>query len=148
MELISTKAPPKWLAWPTSWVVVRYGFGDASGVGYGLSIFIEGQGILWETGLWDWTIKEESLSNYKELKNIVNLLHNYTRDGFLHYTEIWMFTDNSVAESAYVRGTSKSHQLFELVLQLRKLEMAAKCHIFLVHMAGSRMIAQGTDGLS
>jgi len=98
--------------------------------------------------LWDWSIKEESSSNYKELKNIVDTLHKYAQEGFLQHTEIWMFTDNSVAESAYFRGTSKSRQLFELVLRLRKLEMAAECRIFLVHVAGTRMIAQGTDGLS
>jgi len=116
-------------------VVVRYGFGDASGVGYGLSIYIEGRGILWETGLWEWSIKEESSSNYKKLRNIVDALQKYAQDGWLQFTEIWMFTDNSVAESAYFRGTSKSRQLFELVLQLRKLEMAAECRIFLIHMA-------------
>ncbi len=129
-------------------MVVRYGFGDASGVGYGLSIYIEGRGILWETGLWEWSIKEESSSNYKKLRNIVDALQKYAQDGWLQFTEIWMFTDNSVAESAYFRGTSKSRQLFELVLQLRKLEMAAECRIFLIHVAGTRMIAQGTDGLS
>jgi len=148
MELISTEAPPKHLAQPTSQVCVHYGFGNASGIGYGLSIYIEGRGILWETGLWEWSIKEESSSNYKELRNIVDTLHKYAQDGFLQHMEIWMFTDNSVAESAYFHRTSKSQQLFELVLQLCKLEMAAKCHIFLVHMAGTQMIAQGTDSLS
>ncbi len=74
IELSSTEAPPKCLARPTSWVCVRYGFGDASGVGYGSSIYLERRGILWETELWDWSIKEESSSNYKELKNIVDTL--------------------------------------------------------------------------
>jgi len=143
-----TEAPPKHLARPTSRVCVHYGFGDASGVGYGSSIYLEGRGILWETGLWDWSIKEESSSNYKELKNIVDTLHKYVQDGFLQHMEIWMLTDNLVAESAYFCGTSKSRQLFELVLRLRKLEMAAECRIFLVHVAGTRMIAQGADGLS
>jgi len=148
LELSSMETPPKHLARPTSRVCVHYGFGDASGIGYGSSIYIEGRGILWETGLWEWSIREESSSNYKELRNIVDTLHKYAQDGFLQRTEIWMFTDNSVAESTYFRGTSKSRQLFELVLQLRKLEMAAECRIFLVHVAGTRMIAQGTNGLS
>jgi len=148
LELCLSSIPPKRLARPTAQVCVRYSFGDASGVGYSLSIFIEGRGILWETGLWEWSIKEESSSNYKELKNIVDTLHNYACDGFLRDTEIWMFTDNLVAESAYFRGTSKSRQLFELVLQLRKLEMAAECWIFVIHVARTWMIAQGMDGLS
>jgi len=124
-KLSLMEAPPKCLAQPTSQVVVCYRFGDASGVGYGSSIYIEGCGTLWETGLWEWSIKEDSSSNHKELRSIVDMLHKYAGDGFLHYMEIWMFTDNSVAESAYFCGTSKSCQLFEFVLQLCKLEMAA-----------------------
>jgi len=108
LELSSMEAPPKHLAQPTSQVCVCYGFGDASGVFYGSSIYIEGQGILWETGLWEWSIRQESSSNYKELRNIVDTLHKYAQDGFLQHMGIWMFTDNLVAESAYFCGTSKS----------------------------------------
>ena len=59
-----------------------------------------------------------------------------------------MFTDNSTAECVYFKGTSRSRHLFELVLRLRKLEMQTGCRIYLVHVAGTRMIAQGSDGLS
>jgi hypothetical protein len=59
-----------------------------------------------------------------------------------------MFTDNSTAESAYFKGTSSSELLFALVLRLRKVEMSGKCIIHLVHVAGTRMIWQGMDGLS
>jgi hypothetical protein len=59
-----------------------------------------------------------------------------------------MFTDNFVTERAYFRGTSKSKQLFELILRLRKLEMAGELFIHLIWVAGTRMIAQGMDGVS
>ena len=63
-------------------------------------------------------------------------------------TELFMFTDNFVMERAYFRGTSKSKRLFDLVLKLHKLEMSGELHIHLIWVAGTRMIAQGTDGIS
>jgi hypothetical protein len=59
-----------------------------------------------------------------------------------------MFTDNGVTEHAYFRGTSKSKQLFDLVLKLHKLEMKGDLHIHLIWVAGTQMIAQGMDGVS
>jgi hypothetical protein len=62
--------------------------------------------------------------------------------------EVFMFTDNYVMESAYFRGTSSSPILFDLVLRLRKLELHAGWKIHVVHIAGTQMICQGTDGFS
>ena len=59
-----------------------------------------------------------------------------------------MFTDNSTAEAAFFKGTSSSELLFELILRLRKIEMTGLCNIYMIHVAGTRMINQGTDGLS
>ena len=59
-----------------------------------------------------------------------------------------MFTDNQVAERAVHRGTSTSRLLFELVLRLKKLEMEGCIFLHVIWVAGTRMIAQGTDGLS
>jgi hypothetical protein len=59
-----------------------------------------------------------------------------------------MFTDNSTAESAFFKGTSSSEKLFDLVLRLRKIEMEGDLFIHLVHVAGTRMIWSGVDGLS
>ncbi|KAL7559821.1 hypothetical protein ACA910_003984 [Epithemia clementina (nom. ined.)] len=63
-------------------------------------------------------------------------------------TEVFLFTDNSTAEAAFYKGTSKSKLLFQLVLRLRKLEMEGKLFVHVVWVAGTCMIAQGTDGLS
>ena len=62
--------------------------------------------------------------------------------------EILCFTDNTTAEAAFWKGTSKSPKLFELVLRLRKLEMSHDLILHVIHVSGRRMIAQGTDGLS
>ena len=66
----------------------------------------------------------------------------------LEGSEVFIFTDNSTAEAAYFKGSSKSKLLFELILELRELEMNCKTRIHFVHVAGTRMIAQGSDGLS
>jgi hypothetical protein len=46
------------------------------------------------------------------------------------------------------RGTARSFLLHGLVQRLRKLEMDGSFFIVVVWVAGTRMIAQGTDGLS
>ena len=62
--------------------------------------------------------------------------------------EIFMFTDNSTAEAAFCKGTSSSPLLFELVLELKRLEVESDLILHVIHVSGKRMIAQGTDGLS
>ena len=46
------------------------------------------------------------------------------------------------------KGSSSSRKLHDLILRLRLAEMKYGLNIHLVHVAGTRMIAQGTDGLS
>ena len=54
--------------------------------------------------------------------------------------EVFIFTDNLVAESIASKGLSSSPLLFELVVRLYKLEMQFLCKIQVVHMAGIRMM--------
>ncbi len=68
--------------------------------------------------------------------------------GYLKDRELWLFTDNSMAESCLNKGGSSSKFLHKLVLRLRKAEMHHGFVLHLVHIARTRMIAQGTDGLS
>ena len=70
------------------------------------------------------------------------------KDEKLGGTDWFVFTDNSTAESAYAKGFSSSKLMFELVLRLRKLEMQQGCKIHVSHVAGTRMIKQGSEGLS
>ena len=62
--------------------------------------------------------------------------------------EVFIFTDNTVAEAAFFKGNSPSRALFELIIRLRKIEMSECTKLWVTHIAGKRMIAQGTDGLS
>jgi hypothetical protein len=71
-----------------------------------------------------------------------------TAKGELTDCELFLFTDNTTAEAAYYKGTSSSETLFNLMLRLRKLQMRAQVMLHVIHIAGTRMIEQGTDGTS
>ena len=127
-------------------LVAYYGFGDASGSGFGSTLGTT-EGIQFRHGLWGTDAAGES-SNYRELRNLVESVEKEAASGRLKNVELFLCTDNSVAEAAFYNGTSSSRLLFELILRLRKVEMAEGMHLQLIHVAGTRMIAQGTDGLS
>jgi hypothetical protein len=126
---------------------VFYGFGDASGSGFGATIQI-GDEIHYEYGQWCLEVTKERTSNWRELNNLVEALEGLVCEHDLRGCELFIFTDNSVAESAYWKGTSKSKALFELVLRLKMLELKYGMHIHVVHVSGKRMIAEGSDDLS
>jgi len=131
----------------SSWVLTAfYGFGDASSAGFGASVE-RPNGLHTRHGLWPRDAEDQS-SNYRELKNLVDMVEEESNAGYLQGSELWLFTDNSTAESCFHKGGSSSRHLHDLVLRLRKLELDARFTLFVVHVAGTRMIAQGTDGLS
>jgi hypothetical protein len=102
-------------------------------------------GVRFRIGLWSATEEEES-SNYKELKNLVDTVREEVSTGRIKDCELFMFTDNSTAESCFYWGSSKSTQLHALVLELRVLEITYGMMIHVIHVSGTRMIAQGMNG--
>jgi hypothetical protein len=125
---------------------VVYGFADASGKGFGSTIAIDGS-LLWRSGQWKEFYEDQSL-NRRKFEKIAIVLEEYYLNTGIHDLELFMFTDNIVSENAFCRGTSSSPILFELVLWLRLLEMHGGWKLHVIHIAGKRMIQQGTDGLS
>mmetsp|Transcript_5647 Transcript_5647/g.8673 ORF Transcript_5647/g.8673 Transcript_5647/m.8673 type:complete len:242 (+) Transcript_5647:1148-1873(+) len=123
-----------------------YGFGDASGTSFG-STFEKRGFVEFEYGQWCSQSSEGSL-NWRELKNVVEAIKGFVKRHRLVGSEIFLFTDNSSAEAAFWKGSSTLEKLFDLVLELRKLEMDHSLHLHVVHVSGKRMIQQGTDGLS
>ena len=127
-------------------VSVVYGFGDASGTGLGAT-FTCGSGFNFRIGVWG-TIERDESSNWKEFANVVAALEDEAKEGNLEGAEVFMFTDNSTVEACAVKGTSSSPKLLALVVKLRSMTTlyGVKLHIF--HVSGTRMVAQGTDGVS
>ena len=126
-----------------------YLFGDASGTGFGVSLWVAGEGTVYTAhGYWTEDTLAKS-SNYRELYNLVLKIEELVKDGTIPAgTEIFVFTDNFVSKRAFFHGSAKSPLLHELVRRLRQLEMGGYIFIRFIWIAGTRMIEQGTDGLS
>ncbi len=145
-RLFNHDLPPKRLVRGNKVQEALYSFGDASGGGFGASWEKAGKTNFY-AGTWGPDMKDES-SNHRELRNLVESLELMEKQGSLDGTEAFIFTDNSTAEACFYKGSSSSVRLYELIVRLRELEMRAKCKVHLIHVAGTRMIEQGSDGLS
>ena len=136
--------------------MILYGFGDASGPGYGSMTqgFVADQtdaslsDLHYEYGQWRIKEREEESSNWRELGNLVEALEEEGRKGRLNGVECFIGTDNSVAESAVGKGYSQSPKLSDLALRMYLLEMKYGMTLHLIHVSGKRMIDTGGDGLS
>jgi hypothetical protein len=149
LNFTESEIPPKVPVRPTGAAVAMYLFGDASGTGFGVSLWVAGEGTVYTShGSWSEDTSNQS-SNYRELYNLVLKIEELVKNGTIPPgTEIFVFTDNFVAERAFYHGSAKSPLLHDLVRRLRKLEMEGYIFIRFIWIAGTRMIEQGTDGLS
>lgn len=151
-KLLKGKEPAHRLVRGDKMRTARFAFGDARGGGFGSSWEVDGEKtdmdeVAYHFRTWDDMTSAQS-SNFRELKNLTETLELMSRNGELQGTEWFMFTDNTMAESAYAKGSSSSKLLFELILRLQKLEMESGYKIHVSHVAGTRMTAQGSDSLS
>jgi hypothetical protein len=131
---------------------LAYGFVDASEEGFGGSLRKKGKlarDLLKAArlGFWCSAVSERS-SNYREFRNLVEHIRKEARMGLLAGLEVWIYTDNQVTESIWYNGTSGERTLFDLVLDLKMVMLEGNFILHVVHVAGTRMIAEGTDGLS
>ena len=147
-KLFGNKEPTLRLIRGASIVEAAYVFGDASGEGFGSSWVNKEGAIGFRFGIWG-EEGDGSSSNYRELRNLIETLERLGELGELIGREVFLFTDNSVSESIAAKGSSSSPKLYDLVVRLYRLEMKYLCKLEIVHdVAGTRMIDQGTDGLS
>jgi hypothetical protein len=145
-RLFSEEEPPKRRIRSKGFFEVYYGFGDASQDGFGFNMQF-GDNIEDKFGQWSDAVSEKS-SNYRELLNLVLRMEELVENGKLKGCEVFLFTDNSTAESVFYKGNSSSEQLFELMLRLRELEMKGGLVLHMIHVAGTRMQEEGADGSS
>ena len=128
-------------------VYVAYGAGDASGEGFGSRIKPLGLQPLLRRGFWCTEDSEES-SNWRELRNLVDAIREESVRGRLVGREVWLATDNTTAATAFYKGSSSSEALHQMVTELRLLTLRGNFILHLFHIAGTRMIEIGVDGLS
>ena len=148
IQLTTGKHPPLKRRRSGQVAEVYYGFGDASGSGFGATFQIQDK-ITYRYGQWCTSESEmSSTSNWRELCNLVRTFKAVCRDHNMEGAEIFLFTDNTTAESTYWKGTSRSRLLSDLVLELKLISLKNDIILHVCHVSRKRMIAQGTDGLS
>jgi hypothetical protein len=107
MRLTEPEAPPHRVVRPRTRASVVYSFGDASGSVFGSSSWKSVQ-VSYYAGQWTDEIGLNS-SNFRELSNLINSIEQGINDGTLENTEVFIFTDNTAAESAFF----KRHFIFK-----------------------------------
>ena len=147
--IFSGDIPSKFPIRFSKFAVVMYGFVDASGRGLGSMVQDEDEsGLHVRMGVWSTTLTKERSSNWKEFSNLVQTVKDQARRRKLINSVLFMFTDSSTVELAVAKGNSPSRRLFELVRELKMLQMQCSFSLFVIHVSGTRMIEQGTDGTS
>ena len=149
MRLTSHEDPPMLPVRPTN-SEACYVVGDASGAGFGSSSYkAKSKEVKAEYGTWKSTVTHDRSSNFREAANLVGRIKRMMKKQQIQKgAEVFVFTDNSCAESTMYKGSSRSKLLHEMVLDLREMEMAGDIIIHFVWISGKRMIWQGGDGLS
>ena len=133
----------------TKTLALIYGFVDASGRGFAGTFEQVGKNeIEVDLGTWSSETENDRTSNWKEFGNLVERTEARAERGDLTGAVLFLFTDSSTVEGAVDKGNSTSKELFKLVCKLRKLQMKHSFALYVIHVAGTRMIEQGTDGLS
>jgi hypothetical protein len=146
MMLTAAEDPPLRRVRAKSKVNILYCYGDASGSSFGWCLDF-GVGVRYELGEWCESI-EEATSNYRDLRKLVNTMVRAAQEGRLDSCEVFLYTYNQTTEGAYGKGTAKRPSLFELIVILYKLQMEFDFILFVIWISGTRMIQEGTDGLS
>lgn len=99
---------------------VSYVIGDASDNGYGAAIHVDDK-LNFMYSQWT-SAKSEQSSNYRELRNLVNTVEKLYGEGILKNCELFLYTDNSVVDSAYCRGLYSSRLLLFLFFVYKRFK--------------------------
>ena len=92
---------------------------------------------------------EDTSFNYKEASNLVLCLKRLLCDGAVKRgSELYLSTDNEIAECTYFRGSSQSSRLHQMILELWKMELDGDLIIHFIWISRKSMISQGTNGVS
>ncbi len=124
-------------------------FGDGSGTGTGGTLDLPELPLQMWMGQWAPFIMRCS-SNWKELKT----LHVTLQQAAASYatsvrgTTLFYFTDNSGTYWIGNKGSSRVSALHKLIQEIKLLELTLGIDLQVVHVPGTAMIEQSTDGLS
>ena len=127
-------------------------WGDGSGTGTGGTVqLVPKGGDTMEIEAWMGTWTPEVFhfsSNWKELRTLVHTLEREVQSDRLRGCTVFYFTDNLVTYYIAMGGSSTSPELHKLIRTLKQLEIRLDVTLEVVHVPGTHMIDQQTDGLS
>ena len=145
-KIFDEELPPIVTVRSTSCQVIVYGFVDASGSGFGSTLLVKGK-VKYRIGTWS-SSEDSNSSNWREFENLVYEVEEAGQKGWLYNSTILIATDNKVVEACLYKGNSSSTKLFDLIVRVKLLEVKYGVKVLVTHVAGKRMQAQGTDGVS
>jgi hypothetical protein len=123
-------------------------FGDGSGMGTGGTIQYPDEPMKMWTGAWSPRVWHFS-SNWKELRTLLATLQHAEKDNKpIGGSTLFYFTDNLVTYYIVSSGSSCSPELHRLIVAIKTLEQKLDIVLEAVHVPGTSIITQGTDGLS
>jgi hypothetical protein len=95
--------------------------GDVPGVGFGSTNWTQHDNFFVAYyGTWDDGVTTDKSSNFREARNLIIRTKALIREGKLKKgSELFVFTDNSVAERTYYKGSSSSLKLHQMILLLK-----------------------------
>lgn len=133
--------------------ILSINFGDGSGTGSGGTAELYGSdGMVLQGSSWMGTWRSDALqksSNYKELRTLLEFFLRVAPSELpFRHRRLFYFTDNTTTYDVVRRGGSRSPGLHQLVREIKAQELLHSTMLEVVHVPGTTMIGQGTDGLS
>jgi hypothetical protein len=136
-----------------SGIVLKWGDGSGTGTGGTTEFYTltpeqrSSPGIELWMGVWGARAKSNT-SNWKEARTILESLLQERTTGRLRGRLVFSMTDNLVCYYIVNQGSSRNPDLHQLVREIKDACVELGCQLEVVHVPGTIMIDQGTDGLS
>ncbi|HEY9814960.1 MAG TPA: hypothetical protein V6D20_04030, partial [Candidatus Obscuribacterales bacterium] len=137
----------------TGGLVMKWGDGSGTGTG-GTTEFYpvdpsQAHSPHMETWMGTWGAKARpQSSNWKEARTVLEALRQDEESARLKDCTVFYMTDNLVSYYIIKGGSSRSPGLHHLVQEILATTERQECRLEVVHVPGTLMITQGTDGLS
>jgi hypothetical protein len=125
-------------------------FGDGSGTGTGGTVqYQEGEPFEMWLGTWHPRLFHFS-ANWKEMRTLLATLERAKtqRRNDIQGTTFFYFTDSMTVYCAVTKGSSTSPGLHDMVERIKMLEIELGINLEVVHVPGTTIITERTDGLS
>jgi hypothetical protein len=125
-------------------------FGDGSGTGTGGTVqYREAEPFDMWMGVWSPRVYSFT-SNWKEMRTLLATLERAKaqRRQDISGVTVFYFTDNTTTCFAVTSGSSTAPSLHDMVEKIKQLELELDIILEVVHLPGTTIITEGTDGLS